>query len=80
MKKLILIIFITALSCSAEEPNDCECTQSFYEIVQFTTTNDVGLPILGFSHNFVYDQPVICTDEVQNVFVSDNQYYNIECE
>lgn len=79
MKKLIVIIFITILSCSVDEPNVCECTQSFYKIQQFTTTNEVGLPILSFSHNLVYEQPVICTDEVQDVFISGTEYYNIEC-
>ena len=81
MKKLLAIsILILTLSCSTEEPNVCECTQSFYEVEQYVTTNQFGLPSLAFRINFLYDQPIVCSDEVQEVYVTDDRYYNIECD
>jgi hypothetical protein len=80
MKKLILILLITVFSCSKEDINTCECSKSFYERESYVYFNEQGIPQLGWNENFLYSEPVICTDEVQKVFVNDTNFYNITCE
>ena len=79
MKKLLLILLITAISCSKDEINDCGCTKYVYESETYIYFNDVGLPVTGVTQNLLSTEDAGCTDQVSGVYVNDTVYYNIEC-
>lgn len=76
MKKLlVLLIALTIMSCSKDEP--CDCEKSSYEIEQYAYM-DNGLPRLGFRTVTAGIVTVDCQDEGRTNTGS-NTYYVISC-
>ena len=82
MKKLIiLLISITAISCSKSSINDdCGCVKETYYIEQYTSTNPQGIPVLSFNEVTLSTENIECNDEAEQVSNGDGTYFNIICK
>lgn len=82
MKKLLLLLAITIMSCSTDEINDdtCACEKETYNIEQGTAIDlTTGLPYLTFTHVLISTEAVVCQNEGQ-FQLEDNFYYIIKCD
>jgi len=82
MKKLLFIIGLLIVSCSAEsiEEDSCRCEKETFTFIQETVTGANGLPILVSFRETISTEVVPCQEEQEQVSNGDDTYYKIECE
>lgn len=78
MKTIKLLFLLSLISCS--EPNDdCNCIKETWQPNQYTYIGSDGLPRTGVNIEIISTEEVGCVDEVFNVNIGNNTYYDIEC-
>ena len=77
MKKLLVLIALTVLSCSKDEPG-CNCEKTTYETKTTITFDSNGMPRTNIRNEIISTEVVPCQDEKQ---VNDGvRYYVIRCD
>ena len=81
MKKLItLITILTLIGCEKESINEgCECSKETYELVSWITTDSNGNLHLNSRFDLLYNEPVLCQDEVTQYTPIGELYFKVNC-